>query len=120
MQGWSQPPTPAIALPPRPFPHHRRIRRVSRLSAHRLPLPHARAHSRPRDVRVEDAALLNVKRKTFSLGQTKISDILHSVLIPVQKHHVKIGADSVGAIGRQLDPGLNLLQECIANLRQLG
>lgn len=73
--------------------------------------------------------VLNVKRKTFSLGQIKISDILHAVLKAVREHHVKMEADFVNTvisvlllegIGRQLDPGLDLFKSALPILRQLG
>lgn len=73
--------------------------------------------------------VLNVKRKTFSLGQIKISDILHSVLMAVREHHVKMEPDFVNTvisvlllegIGRQLDPGLDLFKSALPILRQLG
>ena len=73
--------------------------------------------------------VLNVKRKTFSLGQIKISDILHSVLMAVREHHVKMEADFVNTvisvlllegIGRQLDPNLDLFKSALPILRQLG
>ncbi|KAK7695165.1 hypothetical protein QCA50_002355 [Cerrena zonata] len=73
--------------------------------------------------------VLNVKRKTFSLGQIKISDILHDVLRAVRQHHVKMEADFVNTvisilllegIGRQLDPGLDLFKSALPILRQLG
>lgn len=73
--------------------------------------------------------VLQVKRKTFSLGQIKISDILHSVLKAVREHHVKMEADFVNTvisvlllegIGRQLDPGLDLFKSALPILRQLG
>ncbi|KAI0756836.1 ABC1-domain-containing protein [Daedaleopsis nitida] len=73
--------------------------------------------------------VLNVKRKTFSLGQIKISDILKEVLSAVRKHHVKMEGDFVNTvisilllegIGRQLDPGLDLFKSALPILRQLG
>ncbi|EMD41901.1 hypothetical protein CERSUDRAFT_147303 [Gelatoporia subvermispora B] len=73
--------------------------------------------------------VLNVKRKTFSLGQIKISDILTDVLRAVRQHHVKMEADFVNTvisilllegIGRQLDPGLDLFKSALPILRQLG
>lgn len=73
--------------------------------------------------------VLNVKRKTFSLGQIKISDILTAVLKAVRQHHVKMEADFVNTvisilllegIGRQLDPGLDLFKSALPILRQLG
>ncbi|KAI0082092.1 ABC1-domain-containing protein [Panus rudis PR-1116 ss-1] len=73
--------------------------------------------------------VLNVKRKTFSLGQIKISDILNDVLKAVRQHHVKMEADFVNTvisilllegIGRQLDPNLDLFKSALPILRQLG
>ncbi|RPD55898.1 ABC1-domain-containing protein [Lentinus tigrinus ALCF2SS1-6] len=73
--------------------------------------------------------VLNVKRKTFSLGQIKISDILRDVLKAVRRHHVKMEGDFVNTvisilllegIGRQLDPGLDLFKSALPILRQLG
>lgn len=73
--------------------------------------------------------VLQVKRKTFSLGQIRISDILHSVLQAVREHHVKMEANFVNTvisvlllegIGRQLDPGLDLFKSALPILRQLG
>ncbi|KAL6298715.1 hypothetical protein BKA93DRAFT_41003 [Sparassis latifolia] len=73
--------------------------------------------------------VLNVKRKTFSLGQIKISDILTDVLKIVRQHHVKMEADFVNTvisilllegIGRRLDPNLDLFKSALPILRQLG
>jgi aarF domain-containing kinase len=73
--------------------------------------------------------VLNVKRKTFSLGQIKISDILKDVLTAVRHHHVKMEGDFINTvisilllegIGRQLDPGLDLFKSALPILRQLG
>ncbi|THH33156.1 hypothetical protein EUX98_g1061 [Antrodiella citrinella] len=73
--------------------------------------------------------VLNVKRKTFSLGQIKISDILTEVLTAVRQHHVRMEADFVNTvisilllegIGRQLDPKLDLFKSALPILRQLG
>ncbi|KAH9486519.1 ABC1 family protein C21C3.03, mitochondrial [Psilocybe cubensis] len=73
--------------------------------------------------------VLNVKRKTFSLGQIKISDLLSQVLRNVQVHHVKMEGDFVNTvisilllegIGRQLDPGLDLFASALPILRKLG
>ncbi|KAI0652019.1 ABC1-domain-containing protein [Trametes meyenii] len=73
--------------------------------------------------------VLNVKRKTFSLGQIKISDILTAVLRAVRMHHVKMEGDFVNTvisilllegIGRQLDPDLDLFKSALPILRQLG
>ncbi|KAI1788829.1 ABC1-domain-containing protein [Ganoderma leucocontextum] len=73
--------------------------------------------------------VLNVKRKTFSLGRIKISDILRDVLTAVRRHHVKMEGDFVNTvisilllegIGRQLDPRLDLFKSALPILRQLG
>lgn len=73
--------------------------------------------------------VLNVKRKTFSLGQIKISDLLTEVLKAVRVHHVKMEGDFINTvisvlllegIGRQLDPGMDLFASALPILRQLG
>ncbi|KAJ3783131.1 protein kinase [Lentinula aff. detonsa] len=73
--------------------------------------------------------VLSVKRKTFSLGQIKISDILTDVLRAVREHHVKMEGDFINTvisvlllegIGRQLDPNLDLFKSSLPILRQLG
>ena len=73
--------------------------------------------------------VLSVKRKTFSLGHIKISDILTEVLRAVRTHHVKMEADFINTvisilllegIGRQLDPDLDLFKSALPILRQLG
>ncbi|KAI0052521.1 ABC1-domain-containing protein [Auriscalpium vulgare] len=73
--------------------------------------------------------VLGVKRKTFSLGQIKISDILTDVLRAVRQHHVKMEGDFINTvisilllegIGRQLDPSLDLFKSALPILRQLG
>jgi aarF domain-containing kinase len=73
--------------------------------------------------------VLSVKRKTFSLGQVKISDVLTEVLKAVRVHHVKMEGDFINTvisilllegIGRQLDPGLDLFKSALPILRQLG
>ena len=73
--------------------------------------------------------VLNVKRKTFSLGQIKISDILNDVLMAVRQHHVKMEGDFINTvisilllegIGRRLDPSLDLFKSALPILRQLG
>lgn len=73
--------------------------------------------------------VLSVKRKTFSLGQIKISDLLTEVLRAVRVHHVKMEGDFINTvisilllegIGRQLDPGLDLFASALPILRQLG
>ncbi|KAI0319778.1 ABC1-domain-containing protein [Amylostereum chailletii] len=71
--------------------------------------------------------VLSVKRKTFSLGKIKISDILTDVLRAVRQHHVKgdfintvISILLLEGIGRQLDPELDLFKSALPILRQLG
>ncbi|EIW87051.1 ABC1-domain-containing protein [Coniophora puteana RWD-64-598 SS2] len=73
--------------------------------------------------------VLSVKRKTFSLGQIKISDILTDVLVAVRQHHVKMEGDFINTvisilllegIGRRLDPTLDLFKSALPILRQLG
>jgi len=73
--------------------------------------------------------VLKVKRKTFSLGQIKISDLLTEVLKAVRVHHVKMEGDFINTvisilllegIGRQLDPKLDLFASSLPILRQLG
>jgi aarF domain-containing kinase len=73
--------------------------------------------------------VLSVKRKTFSLGQIKISDILTEVLKAVRVHHVKMEGDFINTvisilllegIGRQLDPAMDLFKSALPILRQVG
>ncbi|KAK7465364.1 hypothetical protein VKT23_005342 [Stygiomarasmius scandens] len=73
--------------------------------------------------------ILSIKRKTFSLGQIKISDVLTEALKCVRQHHVKMEADFINTvisvlllegIGRQLDPGMDLFKSALPILRQLG
>ncbi|KAF8221692.1 ABC1-domain-containing protein [Tricholoma matsutake] len=73
--------------------------------------------------------VLSVKRKTFSLGQIKISDLLTEVLKAVRVHHVKMEGDFINTvisilllegIGRRLDPNLDLFASALPILRQLG
>lgn len=73
--------------------------------------------------------VLSVKRKTFSLGKIKISDILTEVLKSVREHHVKLEGDFVNTvlsvlllegIGRQLNPELDLFKSALPILRQVG
>jgi len=73
--------------------------------------------------------VLSIKRKTFSLGQIKLSDILTDVLKAVRVHHVKMEGDFINTvisilllegIGRRLDPGLDLFKSALPILRQLG
>ncbi|PFH54886.1 hypothetical protein AMATHDRAFT_169702 [Amanita thiersii Skay4041] len=72
--------------------------------------------------------VLTVKRKTFSLGQIKISDLLKDVLKAVRRHHVKMEGDFINTvlsilllegIGRRLDPNLDLFASSLPILRQL-
>ncbi|KAJ1301732.1 hypothetical protein OPQ81_008965 [Rhizoctonia solani] len=73
--------------------------------------------------------VLGVKRRTFSLGNIKIADVLYEVLRAVRTHHVRMEADFVNTvisllllegIGRQLDPQMDLLKSSLPILRQLG
>jgi aarF domain-containing kinase len=73
--------------------------------------------------------VLSVKRKTFSLGQIKISDLLTEVLKAVRVHHVRMEGDFINTvisilllegIGRRLDPDLDLFASALPILRQLG
>lgn len=73
--------------------------------------------------------VLSIKRKTFSLGHIKISDLLTEVLKSVRKHHVRMEGDFINTviailllegIGRQLDPNLDLFASSLPILRQLG
>jgi aarF domain-containing kinase len=73
--------------------------------------------------------VLSIKRKTFSLGQIKISDLLTEVLKNVRMHHVKMEGDFINTvisilllegIGRQLDPDLDLFATSLPLLRKLG
>jgi len=45
-----------------------------------------------------DSCTLNVKRKTFFLGQIKIFNILTELLQAVRQHHVKMEADFVNTV----------------------
>ncbi|KAF8203060.1 ABC1 family-domain-containing protein [Pholiota molesta] len=72
--------------------------------------------------------VLRVKRKTFSLGQIRIADLLGEVLRNVRVHHVKMEADFINTvisilllegIGRQLDPELDLFASALPMLRTL-
>ncbi|KAF9478031.1 atypical/ABC1/ABC1-C protein kinase [Pholiota conissans] len=73
--------------------------------------------------------VLRVKRKTFSLGQIRIADLLGEVLRNVRVHHVKMEGDFINTvisilllegIGRQLDPDLDLFASALPMLRTLG
>ena len=63
--------------------------------------------------------VLSVKKKTFSLGQIKLGDILNNILSMVRNHHVRMEGDFINVvlsilllegIGRQLDPSMDLFQ----------
>lgn len=73
--------------------------------------------------------ILRVKRKTFSLGEIKIADLLTDVLKNVRTHRVKMEPDFINTvisilllegIGRQLDPKMDLFASALPILRQLG
>jgi len=73
--------------------------------------------------------ILSVKRRTFSLGQIKIADLLTEVLRNVRQHHVRMEGDFINTvisilllegIGRQLDPDMDLFSGALPILRQLG
>lgn len=73
--------------------------------------------------------VLSVKRKTFSLGQIKINNILTDVLKMVREHHVRMEGDFVNTvisvlllegIGRQLDPNMDLFKSSLPILRKVG
>ncbi|KAI0001665.1 hypothetical protein BJV77DRAFT_969101 [Russula vinacea] len=92
--------------------------RAGQLMVEHCRAPHLNAH-----------IVLNIKRKTFSLGKVKISDILKDVLRAVRQHHVKMEGDFINTvisilllegIGRQLDPNLDLFKSALPILRQLG
>ena len=69
--------------------------------------------------------VLSIKRKAFSLGQIKLTNVLKAVRV----HHVKMEGDFINTvisilllegIGRRLDPGLDLFKSALPILRQLG
>lgn len=73
--------------------------------------------------------VLNVKSRTFALGNIKIGDILSEVLDMVRGHHVRLEGDFVNVvlsilllegIGRSLDPNMDLFAGALPILRQLG
>ncbi|KAK9479650.1 ABC1 family-domain-containing protein [Lipomyces japonicus] len=73
--------------------------------------------------------VLAVKSKTLALGKIKLSDILNQVLGMVRTHHVRMEGDFINVvisilllegIGRQLDPGLDILSSSLPILRKLG
>jgi len=70
--------------------------------------------------------ILDIKQRTFKLGQVKVANLLHTVMNMVREHHVKLEGDFVNVvvsilllegIGRQLDPNLDLLKSAIPVLR---
>jgi aarF domain-containing kinase len=70
--------------------------------------------------------ILDIKQRTFQLGQVKVANLLHTVMNMVREHHVKLEGDFVNVvvsilllegIGRQLDPNLDLLKSAIPVLR---
>lgn len=72
--------------------------------------------------------VLGVKSRTLALGNIKIGDILQQVLSMVRSHHVRMEGDFVNVvisilllegIGRNLDPGMDLLSSSLPILRQL-
>lgn len=63
--------------------------------------------------------ILDVKSRTFALGNVRIGDVLSSVLSMVRFHHVRVEGDFVNVvisilllegIGRSLDPNLDLFK----------
>lgn len=73
--------------------------------------------------------ILGIQRKTFTLDQIKLSDILNNVLRFSREHHVKMEGDFINTIlsvlllegiGRQLNPSLDLLKISIPIIRELG
>ncbi|KAH9982852.1 ABC1-domain-containing protein [Lactifluus volemus] len=102
--------------------------RTGRLMVERCRTPHLAVDTETFALKMQHI-VLNVKRKTFSLGQIKISDILKDVLKAVRQHHVKMESDFINTvisilllegIGRQLDPKLDLFKSALPILRQLG
>lgn len=72
-------------------------------------------------LRMQNLAL-DLKRRTFALGNVKIGDVLGQVLSMVRKHHVRLEGDFVNVvisclllegIGRNLDPELDLFKRCV-------
>ncbi|KAF8274131.1 ABC1-domain-containing protein [Lactarius quietus] len=102
--------------------------RTGQLMVERCRTPHLAVDTETFALKMQHI-VLNVKRKTFSLAQIKISDILRDVLKAVRQHHVKMEGDFVNTvisilllegIGRQLDPNLDLFKSALPILRQLG
>ncbi|KAH8119850.1 hypothetical protein DFH11DRAFT_1685326 [Phellopilus nigrolimitatus] len=102
--------------------------RAGQLMVQRCRSPHLAVEPETFALRMQHV-VLSVKRKTFSLGRIKISDILTEVLKAVREHHVKMEGDFVNTvisvlllegIGRQLNPELDLFKSALPILRQLG
>lgn len=102
--------------------------RAGQLMVERCRTPHLARDTETFALRMQHI-VLSVKRKTFSLGRIKISDILATVLHSVREHHVKMEPDFVNTvisvlllegIGRQLNPNLDLFKSSLPILRQLG
>lgn len=102
--------------------------RAGQLMVERCRTPHLAVDAETFALKMQHI-VLGVKRKTFSLGQIRISDILTDVLRAVRQHHVKMESDFINTvisvlllegIGRQLDPSLDLFQSALPILRQLG
>ncbi|KAI0308167.1 ABC1-domain-containing protein [Multifurca ochricompacta] len=102
--------------------------RAGQLMVERCRTPHLAINTETFALKMQHI-VLNIKRKTFSLGQIKISDILKDVLKAVRQHHVKMEGDFINTvisilllegIGRQLDPKLDLFKSALPILRQLG
>ncbi|KAJ1968256.1 hypothetical protein IWQ62_001355 [Dispira parvispora] len=73
--------------------------------------------------------ILLVRRKTLTLSQVSIGDLLREVMAMVRQHHVKLEGHFVNVvisililegIGRQLDPNLDLLKVSLPLLRSYG
>ncbi|KAK9470951.1 ABC1 family-domain-containing protein [Dipodascopsis tothii] len=73
--------------------------------------------------------ILDVKAKTFRLGNVRIGDILTEALQMVRVHHVRMEGDFVNVvisilllegIGRQLDPNIDIFRSALPILRRLG
>lgn len=102
--------------------------RAGKLMVERCRTPHLALDSDVFALKMQHL-VLGVKRKTFSLGNIKIADVLYEVLRAVRTHHVRMEADFVNTvisllllegIGRQLDPQMDLLKSSLPILRQLG
>ncbi|TRM65868.1 hypothetical protein BD626DRAFT_486079, partial [Schizophyllum amplum] len=71
--------------------------RTGQLMIERCRTPHLAVDAETFALRMQHI-VLSVKRKTFSLGQIKISDILTEVLKAVRQHHVKMEGDFVNTV----------------------